>query len=216
MNSSGNNKNSKNKELLRKNNDDLKNNLKDRIINKLKDMIDILNKKVDRMLDEINNKLDFIFDKLQSNLDDGGYNLKNLKQNIFNSLSDIRSNFNRKTTEGTIIIENLHNRTMKISEYAKNIKSPNDKFEIEQLLQNLIKYSDILLIFRENIDQISYRKIGLTIMGLILTVFPPPIGIFSLVIGLLLLLNKDLRAKLSGLIMILATFVSFWYFFFFL
>jgi len=183
----------------------------EKIGNYLKDTFDFRNKKVDELLKDIKNTVTVLFKKIPALNSEKLNELLPLQTKIEQKLDEITKDFNRKTRPGTALVEYLSRKTERILKSFEKITSTGDQFEIERFYKEILSYNDHLFLTRSEINQLSYQRGALTVMGYILAFLPPPVGVFSLAIGILLFLDKDVRAKINGLIIIVCAAIIFIY-----
>ena len=183
----------------------------EKIGNYLKDTFDFRNKKVDKLLKEVKNTVTVLFKKIPQFNSEKLNELLPLQPEIEQKLDEITKDFNRKTHSGTILVGSLSRKTERVLENFEKITSAGDQFEIERFSKELVTYNDHVFLTGSEIDQLSYQRGALTVMGYILAFLPPPVGVFSLAIGILLFLDKDVRAKLNGIIITVCAAVIFIY-----
>lgn len=170
---------------------------------KIKDFFDFWNKKVDRQLNEIETRLKQIFSKMKALKSDKIKELMPLEEEVRGDLEKIKKDFNRKTQDGTLLVNNLNRKTIRLNQKIEELEKNPDNFGIDRFYKEFLSYHDHLYMFRNEIDKLSYRQAGFTVMGIVLAFLPPPIGIFSVVMGAVLIFDKDVRAKLNGIIMVI-------------
>lgn len=186
----------------------------EKIGNYLKNIFDFRNKKVDKLLNEIKNTITLLFKKIPELNSDKLNELLPLQNAITQKLSEITKDFNRKTHPGTILVEHLSRKTSRVLAQFEKITTINNEFEIERFYKELLTFNDHLILTGSEIDQLSYQRAALTVMGYILAFLYPPVGVFSVPIGILLFLDKDVRAKLNGIVISVCAAVVFIYHYF--
>lgn len=169
---------------------------------KMKDFMDFCNKRVERQLMEIENSLNQVFLSMEGLKHEKIIELSPLKDQILQNLAKIRGDFNRKTQDGTILIDNLNRKTRRLYERIPVSDTQLEEYAIDRFQKEFLSYNDHLYAFAIEIENLSYKRAGFTVMGIILAFLPPPVGIFSLVMGASLILDKDVRAKLNGIVMV--------------
>ena len=180
---------------------------------KIKEFIGIGRIKVDELLETIETTLQSVYKKMKQ-LDVAKINeLLPLTKQINQQLNELKEDYNRKMDKGTLLIENLNRKTIRLAERIKKIESNIDKFEIARFYEDFLSYTDHLSLFKLEVGQLSYERGALTVMGYILALMPVPIGLFGVIIGLVLFLDKDIRAKLNAILIILVAGIVFGYHF---
>jgi len=181
--------------------------MKDKL-SKIKDII--IDKKSDEILIQIIDSAENIKKKLiiiAENKDLVVYNrinsLKDEISEIFPVLNQIKKEGNRRTSQGKMVIKELDNICLRAKRSMDLIDINNKitEFEWNQTISDVYNFLDKSKNTLTHLQNLPYPHIGITVVGFIGALIPF-YNLLSIIFGGYLALNRDVRAQINGVLMI--------------